>query len=113
MHVNYRQEVLEGDALTVATRLLAGDERRLVLFHEMTCSRFAKPVASNEVLCVHVDLATRRPAPWPAGAVETLARALASTRDSRRRSLPEAPSVSPAVRSLSRSLSRLNPPDVL
>ncbi len=74
MHVNYRQEVVEGDALTVGTRLLATDERRLVLFHEMTCSRFPKPVASNEVLCVHVDLATRRPAPWPAGAVETLAR---------------------------------------
>lgn len=77
MHVNYRREVVEGDALTVGTRLLAMDERRLVLFHEMTCSRFPKPVASNEVLCVHVDLATRRPAPWPAGAVETLARCLA------------------------------------
>ena len=78
MHVNYRQEVVEGDALTVGTRLLATDERRLVLFHEMTCSRFAKPVASNEVLCVHVDLATRRPAPWPVEASETLARALAA-----------------------------------
>ena len=74
MHVNYRQEVVEGDALTVGTRLLATDDRRLVLFHEMACSRFPKSVASNEVLCVHVDLATRRPAPWPAGAVETLAR---------------------------------------
>ena len=52
MHVNYRQEVLQGDELAIATRLLAFDERRLVLFHEMTCSRFEKPVASNEVLCV-------------------------------------------------------------
>jgi acyl-CoA thioester hydrolase len=78
MHVTYRQEVLEGDELTVATRLIAGDDRRLVLFHEMSWSRLAGPVAGNEVLCVHVDLATRRPAPWPASAAETLARALAS-----------------------------------
>ena len=78
MHVNYWQELLRGDALRVYSRLLAMDERRLVLFHEMTCPRFAKAVASNEVLCVHVDLATRRPAPWPAEASETLARALAA-----------------------------------
>ena len=78
MHVTYRQEVMEGDELTVATRLLASDDRRLVLFHEMSCPRFATPVAGNEVLCVHVDLATRRAAPWPASATETLARALAS-----------------------------------
>ena len=78
MHVNYRQEVLQGDELAIATRLLAFDERRLVLFHEMTCSRFEKPVASNEVLCVHVDLATRRPASWPAEAAERLARGLAA-----------------------------------
>ena len=78
MHVTYRQEVMEGDELTVATRLLASDERRLVLFHEMSYSRLAKPVADNEVLCVHVDLGTRRAAPWPAAGTETLARALAS-----------------------------------
>jgi acyl-CoA thioester hydrolase len=78
MHVNYRQEVLQGDALAIATRLLAIDERRLVLFHEMTCSRFESPVASNEVLCVHVDLATRRPASWPTDAAARLARGLAA-----------------------------------
>jgi acyl-CoA thioester hydrolase len=78
MHVTYRQEVLQGDQLTVATRLLASDDRRLVLFHEMSCSRYQAPVASNEVLCVHVDLDTRRAAPWPLAAGETLARVLAS-----------------------------------
>ncbi|MGZ8874828.1 MAG: thioesterase family protein, partial [Halobacteriota archaeon] len=77
-HVNYRQEVLQGDALTVGTSLLGVDERRLVLFHEMTCCRLATAIASNEVLCVHVDLGTRRPAPWPASAVDRLAGALAA-----------------------------------
>ena len=37
MHVNYRQEVLRGRACDRYT-LLAFDERRLVLFHEMTCT---------------------------------------------------------------------------
>jgi acyl-CoA thioester hydrolase len=78
MHVTYRQEVLEGDELTVATRLLASDDSRLVLFHEMFCPRFPAPLASNEVLCVHVDLDTRRAAPWSVAAGETLARVLAS-----------------------------------
>jgi acyl-CoA thioester hydrolase len=75
MHVTYRQEVLQGDQLTVATRLLASDDRRLVLFHEMSCLRFPAIVASNEVLCVHVDLGTRRSVPWPAGVAEALAAA--------------------------------------
>ncbi|MBL8666488.1 MAG: thioesterase family protein, partial [Rhodospirillales bacterium] len=65
MHVNYLQEVVEGDELHVASRLLAMDEKRLVLFHEMTCPRLDGAVASNEVLCVHVDLGLRRAAPWP------------------------------------------------
>ena len=65
MHVNYLQEVMADDELHVVTRLLATDAKRLVLFHEMACPRLAQVVASNEVLCVHVDLSLRRSAPWP------------------------------------------------
>ncbi len=98
MHVTYRQEVLKGDELTVATRLLGSDDSRLVLFHEMSCPRVAAPVAGNEVLCVHVDLDTRRPAPWPAAAAETLARALAS-----QARLPPPKQAGRAIRLVSRS----------
>jgi acyl-CoA thioester hydrolase len=101
MHVTYRQEVLQGDELAVTTRLLASDDRRLVLFHEMACSRFEMPVASNEVLCVHVDLDTRRVAPWPVGATETFARALAS-----QARLPPPKQAGRSIRLVSRSSSR-------
>ncbi len=76
MHVNYLQEVVEGDELHVASRLLAMDEKRLVLFHEMTCPRLDGAVASNEVLCVHVDLGLRRAAPWPVNVAAALHRAV-------------------------------------
>ena len=77
MHVSYLQEVLEGDELHIVTRPLATDAKRLVLFHEMTCPRLAQAVASNEVLCVHVDLGLRRASPWPEGCAAALRRAVA------------------------------------
>ena len=80
MHVAYRREVAAGAGLTVTTRPLACDDRRLILFHEMTCARLDGIVAANEVLCVHVDLATRRPLPWPPDAGAALAAAVAADR---------------------------------
>ncbi len=79
MHVTYRQEVGGGDALVVTTRALAHDDKRLILFHEMRCAGTPDGlVASNEVLCVHVDLATRRSAPWPPAGISALERAVAA-----------------------------------
>lgn len=66
MHVAYEREVVEGDALIVTSHLLAFDQRKLILLHEMRRVDQAAVVASNEVLCLHVDLAARRSAPWPA-----------------------------------------------
>lgn len=105
MHVTYRQEVMEGDELTVATRLLASDDRRLVLFHEMSCPRFSAPVAGNEVLCVHVDLGTRRAAPWPAAATERLARVVSS-----QARLPPPKHAGRSIRLLAQSSSRVHHP---
>ncbi|HYN38135.1 MAG TPA: thioesterase family protein [Rhodospirillales bacterium] len=77
MHVSYLQEVMAGDELVVATRLLAADAKRLVLFHEMSGPRLAQVVASNEVLCVHVDLTQRRSGRWPADVAAMLHRVVA------------------------------------
>ena len=102
MHVNYRQEVVEGDALTVGTRLLAMDERRLVLFHEMTCSRFR---SRSPAMRSCAFTSTWRRGGRRHGRLARSRRSRAgspSTRRSRRRNWPEALSVSPAIRSLSR-----------
>jgi acyl-CoA thioester hydrolase len=43
----------------------------------MMCPQLAKVVASNEVLCVHVNLGLRRAAPWPDAVAAMLRRAVA------------------------------------
>lgn len=78
MHVTYLREVHAGDELVISTRTLESDGKRLVLFHEMRCPRMEGPVAANDVLCVHVDLAARRSAPWPPEKAALIERAVAA-----------------------------------
>ncbi len=67
-HITYEQEVREGARLKVASRILSFDGRRLVLFHEMHDAETTALVATNEVLCLHVNLQTRRTTPLPVAA---------------------------------------------
>lgn len=60
-HTLYRQEVRLGAPLLVRTRLAASGGKRVHLLHEMTSGNAA--VAMQEVLFLHVDLATRRALP--------------------------------------------------
>lgn len=75
-HVTYEREVAAGDTLRVASRVLACDDKRLILYHEMHCPRIAGIVATNEVLCLNVGAATRRAAPWPADVARRIAQAV-------------------------------------
>lgn len=79
-HVTYEREVVAGDRLDVDSRILDFDGKRMILYHEMRCPRFAGLVASNEVLCLNVDLATRRTAPLPPEQSAGVARAQAEHR---------------------------------
>jgi len=76
-HVTYECEVRVGDRLRVTSRVLAFDGKRIILYHEMDCDRAGGLVAANEVLCLHVDLTSRRTAPLPQEAVGRLKRASA------------------------------------
>ena len=76
-HVTYEQEVCAGDRLRVTSRILGFDGKRIILYHEMERDDADGLVATNEVLCLHVDLASRRTAPLPSPAVERLQRATA------------------------------------
>jgi acyl-CoA thioester hydrolase len=70
-HVTYHREVRAGDPLRFTTRLLAHDDKRLHYFHEMYHARDGWLAATNELMSLHVSLATRRAAPM---APEILAR---------------------------------------
>ncbi len=71
-HTLYEQEVLEGEVLRVTTRLLGADAKRLHLFHEMFRSGSQARVAAQEIMCLHIDMATRRTAPFPPDRLEAL-----------------------------------------
>ena len=59
-HVTYALEVGPGAELGVANQLLGHDDKRLVVFQRMVTLPQREPVATNELLMLHVDLATRR-----------------------------------------------------
>jgi acyl-CoA thioester hydrolase len=65
-HTLYRREVREGDAVRVTTRVLGVDAKRLHLFQEMVHRASGETSATHEQMCLHIDMATRRVAPWPA-----------------------------------------------
>ncbi|MEJ5868517.1 thioesterase family protein [Pseudokineococcus sp. 5B2Z-1] len=81
-HVRYLHEV-RGDArLTVRTRVVGLDDKRVHLVHEMHAAVAGRPggdgpVATEEVLALHVDGAAGRAAPLPAERRAALGRHLA------------------------------------
>ncbi len=91
-HVTYEQELMEGEAVSVATRLTGFDGKRIVLFHEMRRDRDGVLAATNEVLCLHVDLNTRRSASLPPAALDRLDRLAAA-----HATLPRPPQVGRAI----------------
>ena len=63
MNVCYKGEVLEGDELRFTTQVLNSDEKRLHYFHRMYHAQKGYLAATNEIMTVHISLATRRVAP--------------------------------------------------
>jgi len=72
-HVTYQQEVTEGTKLAFKTLVLGMDAKRIHLFHTMLKADDETPVATNELMILHVDLGTRRTAPIPDSAAAKLA----------------------------------------
>ena len=70
-HVTYDRELKQGDPLRVSTQLLAHDGKRAHFFHAMYHGGEGWLASTNELLMIHIDYQSRRPAPWPA---ETLRR---------------------------------------
>lgn len=85
-HLLYRQELHAGEAARVRSWLLGADAKRLHILHEMVRDADGAPIAVNELLGLHVDMASRRVAPVPPDRAAVLDAATAPWRD---RSLPE------------------------
>ena len=64
-HTIYENEVKLGDRVRVHTRLLGADSKRLHYFHEMFHPEQGLRAAVQELMALHVDLATRRTAAFP------------------------------------------------
>jgi acyl-CoA thioester hydrolase len=72
-HVTYHREVREGDPLRFTTLLLGHDAKRIHYFHQMFHADQGYLAATNELLSLHVSLATRRSAPMAPAVQEWLA----------------------------------------
>ena len=64
-HILYERELLVGDRVRVETRILAVDDKRLHLAHEMYALADNRRAAVQELMFLHIDFAIRRVAPWP------------------------------------------------
>lgn len=87
-HVAYLRELHAGDSVRIETQVLGHDDKRLHVFQRMVHVESGKLAATYEILGLHVDMKSRRAAPFPAGARERI-QALAARHASRPRP-PEA-----------------------
>jgi acyl-CoA thioester hydrolase len=77
-HNLYKHELLLGDRVRVSTQILGMDGKRLHLAHEMFMLGDGPRAATQELLYLHVDLATRRVAPFPEAVRQRVAAAAAA-----------------------------------
>src|SRR6201992_1839314 len=64
-HVRYLREIHLGDPMQVSVWLLAADEKRLHTFEELRHATEGWLSATSENMTVHIDMSTRKVAPFP------------------------------------------------
>ena len=73
MHVNYIREVKQGDEVFVTTQLLDYDAKRFHYFHRLYHAEQGYLAATNELLCLYVDMKLRRVTQMPSPIMDKLA----------------------------------------
>ena len=73
-HVTYDREMRGGAPMRFTTQLLDRDAKRVHLFHEMYHGSEGYLAATNELMLMNIDYASRRSAPWPSWAMERIDR---------------------------------------
>ena len=77
-HNLYERELLVGERVQVATQILAADDKRLHLAHEMFSLADGKRAATQELMYLHIDLTARRVVPWLPDVYERVVRSAAA-----------------------------------
>lgn len=65
VHLNYLNELTLNDPVSVSLQLIDHDAKRLHFFQTMTNRTTGDIAATSEQLALHVDMTTRRSAPFP------------------------------------------------
>ena len=71
-HLTFQREILEGRPLAFTFQLLDFDAKRMHFFMTMRDADSDEISATQEIMSMCIDLATRRSANWPADAMEKL-----------------------------------------
>ena len=71
-HVTYDQEIKEGAPFRITTQILDHDSKKVHYLHAMHHATEGWLAATNELMLMNIDYATRRAAPWPAEATRRL-----------------------------------------
>jgi acyl-CoA thioester hydrolase len=72
VHLNYLSEISLADPVSVTLQLIDYDEKRLHYFQTMTNQTTGELAATSENLAIHVDMQTRKSAPFPAQILERI-----------------------------------------
>ena len=77
-HVIYRRELKEDDRFIVTAQILAYDQKRIHQFQRMYHAKDGFLAATAEWMSLHVDMKTRRVAPWPDKILDNIGRVASS-----------------------------------
>ena len=72
-HLTYARELAEGDPVRVTVQLLDHDAKRIHYVQEMFHAEESWLAATMEAICMHVDMETKRSAPFPPELLEHIA----------------------------------------
>ena len=78
VHVRYVRELKEGDPVRVTFQLLGYDAKRVHYFEQLFHATEGWVSATAENMTLHVNMTTKKVAPFPASIMRTLARMMAA-----------------------------------
>jgi acyl-CoA thioester hydrolase len=75
-HIIYESEMHLGDIAEITSFVIAADQKRLHVAHEMRRTTGPARCALQEIMFLSINMTTRRTAPWPSPIATTLQSAL-------------------------------------